>query len=193
MVFNEASRSFRNFFNDFVLTFGYCLYWNWTDCLYWTFSPTIQFLIFSHAALVFSPWFWAGHILGIIMGNNHLNSLTYSGECKSRVTSLFQDPNNCAPRRLQTSRFTQPYFSLCDVGTLNRLKQNTLTAAVTYKQWESPQGRRGEGREGQGRALGLGPRSLPFFPLTSWFLYSSGFSQHCHPVGLPKQCCTGNL
>lgn len=41
--FNEASRSFRNFLNDFVLTFYHCLCWAWIDCLYWNLLAQYQF------------------------------------------------------------------------------------------------------------------------------------------------------
>lgn len=47
--FNEAPRCCRNSSNGSVLTFRYCLYWDWSRHLYWEFAAMITILIFSHA------------------------------------------------------------------------------------------------------------------------------------------------
>lgn len=94
--FNETSRSFRNFFNDFVLTFYHCLCWAWIDCLYWKFASTIPILIFSHAASPISlilEWHRLRVTMktkGIIIFSLPLTAAQYPRVC---VTSFVKNSN----------------------------------------------------------------------------------------------------
>lgn len=82
----------------------------------------------------------------------------YAGRCPSLGHVSAGTPPSVPPIRARLPE-SPSYVAFVQCRPRNGLRQNTLTAPVTRRRWQSPPG---PGRGGTGRSPGLRPRPLAF-------------------------------